>query len=221
LSSKTILQVFFLGMLISFLGALPLGTLNIAAMQIGISESIPNAFLFSAGSIVVEMIYVRISLQGLAWMTKQEKLMKALEIFTLLIVIALCIFSFYNAQQTQSGEKTVSLIPWMNRFLLGTFMSAINPVQIPFWFGWSTVLFEKKLLNPNPKEYLWYISGIGIGSLIGNGVFIFGGRIIASKINNNLAYLNYTIAGIFGLTAILQIIKMYRKRTKSKSLQNK
>jgi len=60
-------RIFFWGLLISFLGSLPLGTLNVAAMQIGIQESIQNAIWFSVGALLVEMIYVRISLVGIDW----------------------------------------------------------------------------------------------------------------------------------------------------------
>ena len=66
-------------MIISFLGSLPLGTLNIAAMQIGIQENIKEALFFSAGSLFVEMIYVRISLIGIDWVRKQQRLMKVME----------------------------------------------------------------------------------------------------------------------------------------------
>jgi hypothetical protein len=52
-------KIFFTGMLISFLGSLPLGTLNVAAMQIGITDGYTAAILFSLGSLLVEMIYVR------------------------------------------------------------------------------------------------------------------------------------------------------------------
>ncbi len=59
---RPLLKIFFIGMLISFLGSLPLATMNVAAMQIAISETIGTAMLFSLGSLLVEIIYVRISL---------------------------------------------------------------------------------------------------------------------------------------------------------------
>src|SRR6218665_888015 len=65
-----ILRIFCWGLVISFLGSLPLGTLNIAAMQIGIQESLKDAIYFSFGSLLVEMIYVRISLVGIDWVRK-------------------------------------------------------------------------------------------------------------------------------------------------------
>ena len=171
-----LVKIFFWGIFISFLGSLPLGTLNVAAMQIGIQESIINAIYFSLGSLLVEMVYVRLSLVGIDWIRKQKKLMKAMEWITLAIILALAAGSFIAASKDGGDSKNVFLQNNMHRFLLGMFMSALNPVQIPFWFGWSAVLFTKKILLPVHAHYNVYIIGIGLGTLLGNAVFIFGGR---------------------------------------------
>ena len=205
---KKIGRIFFWGLIISFLGSLPLGTLNVAAMQIGIQESIPDAMYFSLGSLLVEMAYVRLSLVGIDWVRKQDKLMKAMEWITLAIIVALAVGSFIAAAKDHGHTKNVLLNNNMHRFLLGMFMCAINPVQIPFWFGWSTVLFTKKILEPNRMQYNIYIVGIGLGTLLGNAVFIFGGKWMVQKIANSQQYLNWVIGGIFALTAIIQFIKM-------------
>src|ERR1700712_4926489 len=94
-----ILRVFLWGLMISFLGSLPLGTLNVAAMQIGIAEGFKNALLFSFGSLLVEMIYVRVSLVGISWIQKQIRLMKIMEWVTLAIILTLAIGSFHSAMQ--------------------------------------------------------------------------------------------------------------------------
>lgn len=207
-----LLKIFLWGLMISFLGSLPLGTLNIAAMQIGIQESIKNAMYFSLGSLLVEMIYVRISLVGIDWVRKQDKLMKAMEWLTLAIIIALAAGSFIAATKGGGDAKNVLLQNNMHRFLLGMFMCAINPVQIPFWFGWSTVLFTKKILQPRQDHYNIYIIGIGMGTLLGNAVFIFGGKWLVSSIANSQQYLNWVIGGIFAITAVIQLIKMLRHK---------
>ncbi len=199
-------------MLISFLGSLPLGTLNIAAMQISIADSVETALLFSAGSLLAEIIYVRISLVAMDWIRKQEKILRILEWVTLLIVVALAAASFYAALHPSKGDTNVILDSKLNKFILGFTMSAVNPVQIPFWFGWSTVLFTKKVLLPRNDHYNTYILGIGIGTFIGNLLFIFGGRLIADKIQNNQDILNWVIGGIFAVTAIIQIWKMARNK---------
>lgn len=208
---QKLVKIFFIGMLISFLGSLPLGTLNIAAMQISISDGVDAALLFSVGSLLAEIIYVRLSLVAMDWIRKQERIFKILEWVTLLIVLALAAASFYSALHP-SEEKNVILSSTLPKFILGFTMSAVNPVQIPFWFGWSTVLFTKKVLLPKRSHYNTYIIGIGIGTYIGNLVFIYGGRAIADKIQNNQHVLNWIIGGIFTLTALIQIWKMVKKK---------
>ena len=205
-------QIFFWGLLISFLGSLPLGTLNVAAMQIGIQESVQNAIWFSLGSLLVEMVYVRISLVGIDWVRKQQRLMKAMEWITLVIILALATGSFIAAIKSDENSKNVLLNFNLHRFYLGMFMCAINPVQIPFWFGWSTVLFSKKILKTTAFDYNSYIVGIGIGTLLGNCIFIFGGKWMVQRIANSQQYLNWVIGGIFTLTALIQLVKMLRKK---------
>ena len=63
-----------------------------------------------------------------------------------------------------------------------------------------------------PAFFLSGILGIGIGTLFGNLVFIYGGKLIASKISNNQHVLNWIIGGIFALTALIQLYKIYRHK---------
>ena len=208
-----LLKVFFWGLLISFLGTLPMGTLNIMAMQIGIQESTQNAIFFVFGTLLVEMIYVRISLIGINWIQKQERVMKVMQWITLFIIVLLAAGSIHSAIHSENEVKSLVLQNRMHRTLLGMLMCAINPVQIPFWFGWSTVLFSRKILSPVKKQYNFYIFGIGFGTFIGNCVFIFGGKWLVQRIQHSEAYLNWVIGIIFSLTAIVQFYKMMRHKT--------
>lgn len=213
------IKIFFVGMLVSFLGSLPLGTLNIAAMQISVTDGIVSAMLFSGGSLFVEIIYVRLSLVAMDWIRKQERILKALEWVTLVIVLALAASSFYAALHP-SVEKNIVLDSPLPKFLLGMVMSAVNPVQIPFWFGWSTVLFTKKVLQPRNDHYNSYIIGIGLGTFIGNCVFIFGGQLIAKRISNNQDVLNWIIGSIFAITALIQLWRIFSKKDPAHQLEH-
>jgi threonine/homoserine/homoserine lactone efflux protein len=211
-------RVFFWGMMISFLGSLPLGTLNVAAMQISVQESTLHAINFSFGSLLTEMIYVRVSLVGINWVRRQKKLFKWMEWITLGIVVALAVGSFIAATK-EHHAKNIMLNNNMHRFWLGFIMSAISPMQIPFWFGWSTVLFTKKILLADNMHYNLYIVGIGLGTLLGNCVFIFGGKYIVEQLNANQNILNWVIGGIFSLTAIVQLIKIIFHKDAAEKLE--
>jgi hypothetical protein len=138
--------------------------------------------------------------------------MKVMEWITLAIILALAIGSFIAATRQGGEAKNILLNNHMNRFLLGMFMCAINPVQIPFWFGWSAVLFTKKILEPGNGQYNFYIVGIGVGTLFGNAVFIFGGQWAVKRIANSEHYLNWIIGSVFAVTALIQLWRMLRKK---------
>ena len=61
-------------------------------------------------------------------------------------------------------------------------------------------------------NYNIYILGIGLGTCLGNAIFIFGGKWLVSKIAGSQDYLNWVIGGIFTLTAVIQFIKMMRHK---------
>ena len=206
-----LLRIFFTGLFISFLGCLPLGTLNVAAMQISVTDGIGPAINFSLGALLVEMLYVRVSIVGIDWMRKQEKFFRWFGWFSVLIVVALAVSSFVAATDPQV-KKNVILSGTLGRFWLGITMSAINPMQVPFWFGWSTVLFTKKILQPRNDHYNVYIAGIGIGTFIGNAVFIFGGQFLVNGLNAHQQLMNWIIACIFTVTALIMTWKLWKKK---------
>jgi threonine/homoserine/homoserine lactone efflux protein len=213
-----LLRIFITGLFISFLGTLPLGTLNVAAMQISVTDGIRPAIYFALGALLVEMVYVRLSLVAMDWVRKQKKLFRWLEWVTLLIIVALAITTFIAAAHPSGEGKNVILSSTMHRFLLGMSMSALNPMQIPFWFGWSTVLFTKKVLQPRSDHYNSYILGIGIGTFIGNSIFIFGGHLMVNQLNANENILNWVIGSIFAITAIIQGWRMWRHKDAAEKL---
>lgn len=211
-------KVFFWGMLISLLGTIPLSPLNVAALQISLQEGVRNAMYFSVGTLVTEMIYVRISLIGINWIQKQKKLFKWLEWFIFILIVAFAAGSFFASAQKHATQNVI-LNNNINRFSLGVFMSAVNVMQIPFWLGWSTVLFSKKILMPQKAYYNIYTVSIGVGTFLANCIFIFGGVFIAQKLNTSQHTMNLILGWIFTATAAIQLIKILRSRNDEKKLE--
>lgn len=204
-------KVFGYGLMISFLGCLPLSTLNLTAMQISLQETALHAIQFSLGALLVEMIYVRISLVGINWMRKQVKLFRLMEWIAIAIVLFLAVGSFIAANSIKP-QKNIVLENNLHRFLLGMSMSAINPMQIPFWFGWSAVLFNKQILKTAPRYFNIYILGIGTGTFLGNAVFIYGGKWIAETIGSSQQSMNYFLGIVFVITAAVMGFRAWKKR---------
>ena len=207
----SLLTIFFIGMLISFLGALPLGSLNVSAMQIAITENTRKAIFFSLGVALVEILYVRLSLQGIDWVIAHQQLFYILEWATVFLFVVLAFSSFMVARKKNSQAKNILLNNRMNRFWLGFTMSAINPVQIPFWFIWSTTLLSNEILLPQPAQFNSYTAGIGIGTLAGLGLFIFAGRWLSNKLNASNRIINIAVGIVFIISAAIQLYRVLYK----------
>lgn len=204
-------RIFITGLIISFLGTLPLGSLNIAAMQISVTDGVRPAMYFVLGALIVEVVYVRVSLVAMNWVLQHKKLFRWLEWISIVIILALAVSSFIVAADPVV-KKNVLLSGGIHRFWLGVVMSALNPVQIPFWFGWSTVLFTKNVLEHKNTHYNMYITGIGTGSFIGNLIFILGGRFIVDVLDTNQKILHWIIGLVFLITAVILTIKVLKKK---------
>lgn len=205
-----LIKVFFTGMFISFLGSLPLGSLNVTAMQVAIEENIKNAIRFSLGATLVEILYVRLSLKGMDWVIEHEQLFYILEWITVVLFLVLAFTSLRAANKKKGERKNILLNNKIYRFWLGFTMSAVNPVQIPFWFIWSTYLLSNKFLLPTEWQFDVYTLGIGIGTLSGLALFIYAGRWMVKKINAGHCVINIAVGLVFFISAIIQFYRVVK-----------
>ncbi len=205
-------NIFCWGILISFLGSLPLGPLNLFATYISESKGIAQGFAFIAGCIIVELIYLRLTLVLMNWLRRRKKLFKVLEWISVAIIMGLAIFCFYAAYKNIgfiSGMTAVIKYP----FLSGLLFSLLEPMKIPFWFVWTTFLFSNKSLIPVNKHYNLFVVGVGIGSIFGFMPFIFAGNYFINTIKNHQGTINWITGIILFFTAGIQA---YRNLNSSK-----
>ena len=203
-----LLRVLFLGILVSFLGQLPLGNVNIAATQLNVQESQKNAWKFAAGLVVIEVTYLRLALTVINWIITNKLLFIILGWTTVALFMILGVASFLAARKQSEDKKALMLNNKLDRFLLGLSISAVNPVQIPFWLTWSLYLINAKMLHPVAVEYNVFTIGAGIGTLSGLAVYIYGGKWAIQKMKANNKSLNKFMGIVFIVVAFLQLYKM-------------
>ena len=208
---KNIFRVFFWGLLISFLGSMIIGAISVSAMQISITEGIRPAINFSLGTILGEVLYVRLLLVAMSWIRANERVFRYLEWATVVIVVLLALGSFKAAMGHHNAQNPL-LSQTMHRFLLGFIMRSISPAAIPFWLGWSAVLYGKGIMKHEKGHYNGYIIGIGIGTFLAHCIYIFGGKYTVTKLNASQDVLNFIIGCVFAFTAVLQVWKIMKKK---------
>ncbi|HCL05813.1 MAG TPA: lysine transporter LysE [Chitinophagaceae bacterium] len=205
------LYIFFIAALISFLGQLPLGNMSITSTQIGIQEGFKKAWMFAIGVAIVEMLYLRFALTGMDWVVKHRNWFVALGWVTVALFLLLGILSFVSARKQASEKKSVILDNTLHRFLLGLVMSALNPIQIPFWFLWTSTMIQTKVLPITPEAYNMFTAGAGLGTIGGLALYIHGGNWLVKKNNASNKTLNQIMGVIFIITALIQLYRMVYK----------
>jgi|UPI00055B574E threonine/homoserine/homoserine lactone efflux protein len=179
------IKVCFSGLLISFLGALPLGTLNLTAFDIAASQDLVSALWFSVAVVLVELIVVRLTLFGNERLQLSDKLMIYLLPLGILLLLYLSITSFVDAASVSKASSKVNLLPQLqSTFVLGLLLSALNPLQIPFWMTWNKVLEKKDVLTASKSSYTFYLVGIGLGTMLGLAIFMLLGNSVFTNYGN-------------------------------------
>jgi threonine/homoserine/homoserine lactone efflux protein len=199
------------GFAISFFGSLPLGTANVLLVQLAASDGARAALWFAAGCLMTELIYVWLSLAVRSLITLSGIMPKVFQWVSVVVLAGLAIASFASAIY-DSPTINVFLPGESSPFIFGFMLMAINPVQAPFWFGWSAVLFERKVLLPLPLNYALYIVGIGLGSIAADLLFILTGHFIFTWFPNSQKTFQLVIGGIYVTTALYLAWSNVRRR---------
>jgi threonine/homoserine/homoserine lactone efflux protein len=214
---KSIFRVFYWGASISFMGSIIIGTIGLSAMQLSLTEGHRPAINFSLGSILGEVIYVRLLLVALQWLRKQERVLRIMQWVAVLIVVGLAAGSFWAAFDEEQTQN-VLLSGHMHRFFLGLSMRALSPAAIPFWLGWSAVLYNKGIMQHKKGFYNGYLLGIGLGTFVAHCIFIFGGKWAVEQLDAGQDELNFIIGCVFSVTAVIQVWKIFNKKDAAEKL---
>lgn len=207
MTTKSLINVFAWGLIISFLGSLPLGALNLITTYVSVSKGTGGGFAFAAGCILSELVFVRLALISMEWISQRQQLFKILEWITIVIILALAIFSFIAAI-LRTGFTSAMPANIKHPFWSGVLISGLDPMKVPFWFLWSTFLLGNKILVPQRVFYNYYVAGIGAGSLFGFMIFIYGGNYFIGSIKSNQYIINWIIGSILLITAFIQAVRL-------------
>jgi threonine/homoserine/homoserine lactone efflux protein len=202
------LAALFLGLILSFLGQLPLGTMSMTATQIAVQENFRSAWKYCLGVALIEMVYLRIVLSGMQWIVSHQQIFIIFNWVTVIIFGIFGVLGFISAQKQNPEKKAMLLNNRLDRFLLGMSMSALNPIQIPFWFVWSGYFLSEGWLKPEFSQFNIFTLGAALGTLGGLSVYVYGGSWLVMKMKTGNRTLNKIMGVIFILAAITQLYRI-------------
>lgn len=192
------IRVFIAGLLISFLGTLPLGTLNITAFNIAATQNVSDAVWFALAVVLVELLVVRITLISTIRIDFKNRFFLYILPMAAAMLLYMAVSGFVTLGDHQASAVGSHILPVIkSSVLLGLLLSVLNPMHVPFWMGWNTILIHRKTLNNRRGIYSFYITGIGLGSISGLMIFIFAGRLIFQNYQQYSSILSVITASLY------------------------
>jgi len=171
-------------------------------------EGVKPAMLFTWGVMVIEMLYLRLSLAGMDVIYQHPAVVRAIGWITAAFFVILCMVSIRSIVTYHEEKKSTLLNHSINRFVFGMMLSAANPGQIPFWLLWSNYMLDWKILHSSSLQYNLFTIGGGIGTVTGLMVYIYAGNYIVTKMNMSNKTLQKIMAIAFAIASIAQLWKM-------------
>lgn len=195
------MSAFILGFSISFLGSLPIGVLNLTASQIAVTHSFINVFRFILGVLIVEYLQAGLAFIFVKWISLYPMINVLLNVLAILVFIAM---GWHYLQATSSTKAKITTTN--SYFKHGLFLSAINPLAIPFW------AFNITLFYPSSERNFISTNLFLIGAIIGTAgalaIYSLLGRVYKDRILKFQYIFQYLIGILFLVLAVIQIIKL-------------
>ncbi|NJN41008.1 MAG: LysE family transporter [Flammeovirgaceae bacterium] len=177
------LLVFALGLLFSFIGSIPPGTINLSVLQLGLEQKIRIAMKFTVAAAIIEYPYAWIAVQFEAWITSAPVVLDNFQLITAIVMTVLGILNLWTVSKpTEFYQKFQE-----SGFRRGIVIALLNPLAIPFWIGVTAYLKAQGWLQLSSTGLLHsYIFGISIGTLLLLSLYTFLANKLASMLRHSL-----------------------------------
>ncbi len=199
------------GFLVSFVGSIPLGYLNVVGFKIYNSSGITPTFLYLFGVICIEFFVIYLTLIFANKLASNTKLLKFIEAFSVLFMFVLA-YVFYSSGNSDNIDSTVFKNAYDSWFLTGIVLSCLNFIQIPFWLSWNLYLLNGNYIEVEKSRKYFYVFGTITGTFCGMLVLILSLNYFANNVDFLSKYLMQIIIPlVFLVLGIFQALKFYKK----------
>jgi hypothetical protein len=207
-----IIKNILVGFLVSFIGSIPLGYLNIIGFEIFSKFGINNLVAYLLGVVSIEAFVIYITLIFANRLVNNKKLMKIIDIFGVFFLLLLAYSFYYHSNQPVSNHHYLDKYIQLSPYLIGVFLSSINFLQLPFWTGWNLYLINGKHIVSGKPYRFYYLAGTLIGTFSGMMVLVY----FLNKVTQNLDFFSrylmpVIIPSFFLVLAIVQGYKVFKK----------
>jgi threonine/homoserine/homoserine lactone efflux protein len=207
--------IFLITFLISFIGSIHPGPLNLSVIQTTLQKSLPAALLMALGGVIPEIIYGYLAVEGVMIFEKYPIVFKVMQWAVVPILLFLGIQQIIASRQTKkeiiSSQNITRRTSTQGASTRGFFLSLFNPQLLPYWIV-ILVNYQnyESLRISDLSDKILFVLGTSTGAFALNYVYAYIAHTQREKI---FKYLNQNrFEQIIGWTfvgmGLLQIVKL-------------
>lgn len=211
-----ILKNLFFGFLVSFLGSLPLGYLNIIGVEVYTNYFLESLIFYLIGVLCIEAVVIYFTIVFANQLITNKKWMKNIDFFAVVFLVGLSFLFFKGASPSIQQSDYIKDYIQYSTFVIGMVLCAFNFLQIPFWVGWNLFLLNANRIDLQGRLKLYYILGTLVGTFFGMLLAI----VVLSELSTvDFSFTRYILPVVvpvfFLVLAALQARKVYIKYIKT------
>ena len=200
------------GFLVSFIGSIPLGYLNVIGFEIYTKSNILQLIYYLFGVLIIEGIVIYGTFYFANKLNMNPKLKKWISIFSVLFLIFLTYYFYPTESENINNQTKDQRFVGFPSFIIGLVLSSLNFAQVPFWLSWNLYLVNKNYISSEKKYSFYYIVGTLFGTFSGMLALILGLKSMTKSgfVSENVILNNIWI--IFLALTVFQIVQLLRKK---------
>jgi len=201
---------FAIGYIFAFIGLIAPSMLNMTAAKTSIEKGKRAGILFAIGAASIVIIQASIGAYLASVFTTEQfaEYKKILGIAAFFVLLGLAFFFFTQARKKFQAEGKQKK---GNTLLIGMGMSSLNMLAVPFYFGIAEGFQNSenyRISLETPYRY-FYIIGAVLGAFSLFAIYASYANIITKKASFIAKNINYVLAVLFVVLAIISGVKAF------------
>ncbi|MCR9286061.1 MAG: LysE family translocator [Bacteroidetes bacterium] len=200
---------FSLGFILSFIGSLPLGIINMTVAETAIKKGFKAGLMIAIGASFVELIQAFIALKFTWIFVENPAVESALDIIALIVFWGLGLYYFFIAQPAQPKGNKEEENSKMSGFLKGMAVSSVNVLVFPYWIFYGTYLTTNGWMQMEDEFVYTFVIGVMMGTFTLLFLYAKLGLLITNRAERLTSYVNKFIGLVFIAFGIYQACKTW------------
>lgn len=195
-------QTIISGFLISALGSVPIGVINLTIVQIVVNKGFKAAMQFIIIALFAEFFHVWLALLLFNYINRFPIISQYFDWAAVVFILIMATASLLKKKRELTFKKE-NVTLW-KAFII----NFLNPFSIPFWLFFTTYALNAHWIEKNFNEIL-YCSAATLGALVTLSFYAFGGKALMRWEYFKKLNIDRILGIVFLLLALWKLIKIF------------